>query len=76
MFYDKIDELGNLMKKKEFDLSLGDFGPYNKEYLGVCHIADKEIGATFNVELFPDSSEEAGMARFGCRISGYFGALF
>lgn len=38
---------------KEFDLNMNSWGPYNKEYLGVCHIADAELGATFNVELFP-----------------------
>jgi len=41
------------MDNKRYDLRLGDFGPYNKEYMGVCHIADKKRGATFNVELFP-----------------------
>ena len=41
------------MKDKRYDLRLGDFGPYNKQYYGVCHVADKERGATFNVELFP-----------------------
>ena len=41
------------MKQKAFDLSLGNWGPYNKEYLGVCHLADPALGATFNVELFP-----------------------
>lgn len=41
------------MKDKNYDLTLGDFGPYNKQYYGVCHIADKKRGATFNVELFP-----------------------
>jgi len=38
---------------KKFDLSLGKWGPYNKEYLGVCHVADAELGASFNLELFP-----------------------
>ena len=41
------------MDKKRFDLTLNSWGPYNKDYLGVCHVADKERGATFNVELFP-----------------------
>ncbi len=41
------------MKNKKFDLSLGKWGPYNKEYLGVCHVADAALGASFNVELFP-----------------------
>ena len=41
------------MEKKRFDLTLNSWGPYNKDYLGVCHVADKERGATFNVELFP-----------------------
>ena len=40
------------MKMKKFDLSLGKWGPYNKEYLGVCHVADAALGASFNVELF------------------------
>lgn len=38
---------------KNYDLNLGKWGPYNKEYLGVCHIADEKLGATFSVELFP-----------------------
>ncbi len=38
---------------KTYDLSLGKWGPYNKDYLGVCHIANGDLGATFNVELFP-----------------------
>ena len=41
------------MQSKKFDLTLPHWGPYNKEYLGVCHMADPERGATFNVELFP-----------------------
>ena len=41
------------MQKKRFDLTLGKWGPYNKEYLGVCHVANPELGASFNVELFP-----------------------
>lgn len=63
------------MQSKGVDLSLNDFGPYNKEYLGVCHIADKEKGATFNVELFPGffrrsilashSSSDAGLKMWG-----------
>ena len=39
--------------KKEFDLKLNRWGPYNKEYLGVSHIANEELGSTFQVELFP-----------------------
>ncbi|MBR5516019.1 MAG: hypothetical protein IKU52_07430 [Clostridia bacterium] len=41
------------MKDKRYDLNLGDWGPYNKEYMGACHIADKKRGATFNIEMFP-----------------------
>ena len=42
------------MKKYEsHDLSLGKWGPYNKEYFGVCHIANEMLGSTFNFELFP-----------------------
>jgi hypothetical protein len=52
MQYTKTKETAK-MEKKKFDLSLNKWGPYNKEYLGVCHVADSETGATFNVELFP-----------------------
>ncbi|MBQ7915594.1 MAG: hypothetical protein IJ315_02245 [Firmicutes bacterium] len=38
---------------KQFDLSLGQWGPFNKEYLGVSHIADQDSGASFEVTLFP-----------------------
>lgn len=38
---------------KQHDLSLGKWGPYNKEYLGVCHVANEELGASFGVQLFP-----------------------
>ena len=41
------------MQEKKFDLSLGNLGPYNKEFLGVCHVADPRRGATFHVEAFP-----------------------
>ena len=41
------------MENKKFNLSLGDFGPYNKEILGVSHVADARFGATFQVEMFP-----------------------
>ena len=39
--------------EKKFDLTLGAWGPYNKEYLGVCHLAEPALGAAFCVELFP-----------------------
>ena len=38
---------------KNYDLSLGKCGPYNKEYLGATHIADEVYGTTFNIEVFP-----------------------
>lgn len=38
---------------KTYDLSLGNWGPFNKEYYGICHIGDYDKGKTFNVELFP-----------------------
>lgn len=41
------------MKDKEYGLKTGKWGPYNKEFLGVCHIADEDKGATFNIEFFP-----------------------
>ena len=41
------------MIDKEYGIKTGKWGPYNKEFLGVCHIADEHKGATFNVEFFP-----------------------
>ena len=38
---------------KNYNLSLGNCGPYNKEYLGVTHIANDVYGTTFNIEVFP-----------------------
>ena len=38
---------------KSYDLNLGKWGPYNKEYAGVLNIADEKTGTTFNVEMFP-----------------------
>lgn len=41
------------MNDKQFDLNIGNWGPYNKKYLGLCNIADAERGISLNVELFP-----------------------
>ena len=41
------------MENKKFNLSLGDFGPYNKEILGAAHVADAKTGATFQIEMCP-----------------------
>ena len=41
------------MIDKEYGIKTGKWGPYNKEFLGVCHIAEENKGATFNVEFFP-----------------------
>ena len=38
---------------KDHDLTLGKWGPYNKQYFGACHIANEELGASFVLELFP-----------------------
>ena len=38
---------------KNYDLTLGDWGPYNKQYYGASNIIDPVRGASFNVELFP-----------------------
>jgi len=51
-----------MFDNKAYDLKLGSWGPYNKEYLGICHIADKSRGATFNVELFPGFFRRSVMA--------------
>lgn len=39
--------------EKNYDLDLGTWGPYNKKYLGVCHIDNEKTGSAFCVELFP-----------------------
>jgi hypothetical protein len=39
--------------KKSHDLSLGKWGPYNKEFYGAAHIANEQRGAVFVVEPFP-----------------------
>lgn len=38
---------------KKYDLNLGDWGPYNKQYYGASRVIDRTKGASFNVELFP-----------------------
>lgn len=38
---------------KSYDLNLGKWGPYNKEFAGSLNIADEKSGTTFNVEMFP-----------------------
>ena len=38
---------------KNFDLSLGQWGHYNKNYSGSCHVADAENGIGFVFSLFP-----------------------
>lgn len=57
-------------KNKEFDLKLNSWGPYNKDYLGVCHIADRELGATFNVELFPGFFRRKILISHSCSDNG------
>ena len=42
-----------MIDTKNYDLSLGNWGPYNKEYLGISHISNHHTGQTFSVELFP-----------------------
>ncbi len=39
--------------KKENNLFLPQWGPYNKSYLGASHIADKDRGFRFDLNLFP-----------------------
>lgn len=41
------------MDNKNYNLSLPCWGPYNKEYLGAAHIADKDMGLRFDLNLFP-----------------------
>lgn len=38
---------------KSYDLSLPNWGPYNKKYLGAAHIAEPQQGFRFDVNLFP-----------------------
>jgi len=35
------------------DLSLPDWGPYTKNYIGISHISDKERGIRFDLSVFP-----------------------
>ena len=55
---------------KNFDLSLNKWGPYNKEYLGVAHVANEELGSTFQVELFPGFFRRKIMASHSCSDEG------
>ena len=38
---------------KSYNLNLPDWGPYNRQYLGAAHVADKEKGLRFDFNLFP-----------------------
>ena len=38
---------------KGYDLKLPAWGPYNKLYMGAAHVADKEQGLRFDLNLFP-----------------------
>ena len=38
---------------KSYDLTLNNWGPYNKEYAGVSNVLNDGYGTTFNVEVFP-----------------------
>ncbi|MBR5139694.1 MAG: hypothetical protein IKV16_01440 [Clostridia bacterium] len=58
------------MEKKRFDLNIGNWGPYNKDFLGVCHIADRRLGASFNVELFPGFFRRKVMASYSTSDMG------
>lgn len=65
-FWDYLLQEQNIMKNnntKSYDLSLGKWGPYNKKYLGVCHIDNKKNGSAFCVELFPGFIEEVLLCR-------------
>lgn len=39
--------------EKSYSLTLPEWGPYNKTYLGAAHIADKKKGLRFDLNLFP-----------------------
>ena len=38
---------------KNYDLSLPQWGPYNKKYAGFSHVADGDRGITFDLDIFP-----------------------
>lgn len=42
-----------VVKMKKYDLNLPAWGPYNKLYVGAAHVADKEQGFRFDINLFP-----------------------
>lgn len=58
------------MEKKRFDPNLNSWGPYNKDFLGVCHIADARRGGTFNVELFPGFFRRSVLASYSTSDMG------
>ena len=39
--------------KNTHDLSLPDWGPYSKRYIGISHIPDKSSGVRFDLSVFP-----------------------
>ena len=39
--------------KSTHDLSLPDWGPYSKRYIGISHIPDKASGMRFDLSVFP-----------------------
>ena len=59
-----------MKETKNYDLSLGNWGPYNKEYLGISHISNPDIGQTFSVELFPGMFRKNIIACPTCNDNG------
>ncbi|MBX3007038.1 MAG: hypothetical protein KF816_03320 [Melioribacteraceae bacterium] len=49
----KIDSKSLHKLNGTHDLSLPDWGPYTKRYIGISHIPDKNMGIRFDLSIFP-----------------------
>ena len=65
---------------KNYSLNLPVWGPYNKKYLGASHVADRERGLRFDINLFPGYFRRSVMsvrdlADCGAKMMGASGKL-
>ncbi|WGF93441.1 MGH1-like glycoside hydrolase domain-containing protein [Aequorivita marisscotiae] len=56
---DNKSETTNLISKKSHDLSLPQWGPYTKKYVGISHIPNTEEGLRFDLAVFPSFYNKA-----------------
>ena len=50
---EKLDASVFAKLENTHDLSLPDWGPYTKRYIGISHIPEKEAGLRFDLSVFP-----------------------